>query len=683
MSCIDQVTLDLAKLAAPPERLTVPQSAEKFRVIRNSQGYNIPWENAQVPYLEEPMRILTSRHFNACIFMAPAQTGKTEMILNLAAHIAKCMPMDMMIIEATAKKGRDFTLLRVDRMLANSPELKKLINLGTNKDNVGDKIFKAGNMLKITHPSINELSGRPIPIVAITDYDRMDDDVGGEGTVFDQAQKRTTTFGSRAMTLCESSPGRVWLHQAWKPSTPHEAPYATGIASLYNRGDRRKLYTQCFSCNEYFCFDFQYLEWESSDVVSESAESVTLRCPHCARKHEPKLKNQLKAASLWLKDHQTIDANGKIKGDGPGGTIASFWMQGPAANFQTWENLVEKFLLAKREYDATGEEKALKSTAGLDQGVPYKQRLAKGQRSADQLQARATKTTRGIVLKGIRFLFATVDVQKNKFVVQVHGIGIDLQSWIVDRYDITESNRYDHENKRCLIDPAAYAEDWDTLIPALQRRYLLDDNTGRSMGILRMACDSGGKAGVTDNAYSFYRRNKKKLGDRLLFVKGNSSKQADRVRLSYPDTAHRKKTAEKKASAAKGDIPVLLINSNQVKDAINTDLARPEPGPGYVNLPDWLPDTFFAELSAETKTTRGWVNAKSVPNEAFDLLYYCKGLLFHYKVDKINWSRPPNWAEDWHGNPMISGYSKTKSEERDQLLRTKARKRRFSKGVFK
>ena len=45
-----------------------------------------------------------------------------------------------------------------------------------------------------------------LPRVLLTDYDRMPDDVDGEGSPFDLARGRTRTFGSRAYVVAESSP---------------------------------------------------------------------------------------------------------------------------------------------------------------------------------------------------------------------------------------------------------------------------------------------------------------------------------------------------------------------------------------------------------------------------------------------------------------------------------------------
>ena len=78
-----------------------------------------------------------------------------------------------------------------------------------NDNNVHDKYFRAGNLLKIGWPSpLIVLPSSDYKYVALTDYDRWPDDVDGEGDGFSLASKRTTTFMSAGMTLVESSPGK-------------------------------------------------------------------------------------------------------------------------------------------------------------------------------------------------------------------------------------------------------------------------------------------------------------------------------------------------------------------------------------------------------------------------------------------------------------------------------------------
>jgi phage terminase large subunit GpA-like protein len=65
-----------------------------------------------------------------------------------------------------------------------------------------------------------------------------------------------------------------------------------------------------------------------------------------------------------------------------------------------------------------------------------------------------------------------------------------------------------------------------------------------------------------------------------------------------------------------------------------------------VHLPNWLPVEFFNELTAETRTDKGWKNTGRERNEAFDLHVYNRAAVKICKADRINWARPPVWAQE-------------------------------------
>src|SRR3546814_7457701 len=86
--------------------------------------------------------------------------------------------------------------------------------------------------------------------------------IDGEGNAFDLASKRTTTYGSNAMTLAESSPSREIIDYK-KVVTGHMAPPTTGILSLYNRGDRRRWHWPCPECGSYFEGRWDHIKWDN------------------------------------------------------------------------------------------------------------------------------------------------------------------------------------------------------------------------------------------------------------------------------------------------------------------------------------------------------------------------------------------------------------------------------------
>jgi len=118
------------------------------------------------------------------------------LIVNWTGYSIASDPMDMLIFNPTSNLSRDFSKRRVDKLLRDTKECGSLLNKDRHADNIGDKHFQNGVFLSMAHPSVSEMAGRPVPRVALTDYDRMDDDIGGDGSPYDLASKRTTTFGS-------------------------------------------------------------------------------------------------------------------------------------------------------------------------------------------------------------------------------------------------------------------------------------------------------------------------------------------------------------------------------------------------------------------------------------------------------------------------------------------------------
>lgn len=670
---LGDLVISLAGLLRPPERLTVSQAAEKYVYLRNAGSYIGPYRNSQAPYMREPMDELSNYHTSSVIFVGPAQSGKTEaLLMNWLAYGVGCDPMDMIMYSPSMAAARDFSMRRIDRLHRNSEQIGNKLSQQRDSDNKFDKHYTNGMMLTLSWPSATEMAGKPIPRVALTDYDRMDDDVGGEGSPFDLASKRTTTFGSFGMTVCESSPSREITNPLWIAKTPHEAPPTTGILSLYNRGDRRRWYWPCPHCNQYFEGTFSMLQWDDLPNKLDSAASVRMLCPKCGQHIHYEDRHEMNQWGMWVRDGESIDKSGRKYGEPFKSSVASFWLNGVAASFVTWRKLVETYLTVEEEFQNTGSEDPLRKFFNTDLAQIYYPRNQGVTLIPEHLKARSEticldnernmppEMRKKIVPEGVRFLIATVDVQKNRFVVQIHGIcpGKPFDMVLVDRFMVYKSKRLDPDGDAYWVKPSAYLEDWDELIEhVMEKEYPLGDGSGRMMAVKLTVCDSGGyarkmtKEGVTTQAYNFYRKLKSEnLHGRFHLLKGDPNPAQVRARVSYPD-------AQKKdnLSAARGDVPVLMLNVNILKDGLAGRLECVEPGKGMYRFPDWLEDWWYQEMCAETRTPTGWENPSNLRNEAWDLSVYCIGACVSklLLVEHIDWNNPPGWAAEWDRNDLI------------------------------
>lgn len=601
---LGDILRETVEIVRPPERLTVAEAAQKYRRVYAPGAYVGPWRNELTPYMVEPQEVLTSTDFTAEVFVGPARTGKSDTFFNWLLHTALCDPNDMMRLDMTQATSRDWSQGDLSRFFRKNPLVEAKLGVGRQNRNVHDLHFINGFRLLVKWPSITELSGKTMPRVWLADYDRMEgaDDVDGEGPAFDLARKRTATYRRWGMTVAESSPGRLVTDPKWIKKTPHEAPptsgedNAGGILALYNRGDRRRWYWQCPDCRETYEPDFHMLRWPETEDVFEAAQQAILECPHCGYgiSHDPdehegtpgKFQMNLNGrwvidGQKWIPDDFDMDAvvcrepGGEIVGVPCRSTIASFWLKGPPAGLTDWETLVTNYLKAKQAFDENGSEEALKNVYGLDLGLPYTPKSLQSDRLPEALKSRAhdfgTKD-RPMVPRGTRFIVSTVDVQKNRFVVQSHGIGEGGDIYVIWRHDIRKSARLDPEGDPYWVSPGSYPEDWRLLVDqVIKKDFALSDGSGRRMRTKLVLCDSGGETGVATQALNFWRWLRlgppadaddqgwePGLQNRFNLLRGTGNRAVPRVTLTYPD-AHRKD----RHSGARGDVPLLRASSSQ------------------------------------------------------------------------------------------------------------------------
>lgn len=618
------------------------------------QGGMLTWDADLTPYMKRPLSLWASNEVESIIFVAPAQTGKTQgLVDNGVAYVVLATKSDVMVIEKTGRDALDSSKRRFGPMFRRSRALRNQLMPGRHADGLLNKQFKSGNMLTIGHPSKNVVSGKAIRFIAMPDYDRYPDDAGGEGAFYFLAKKRTTSFMSLGLTVVESSPGGIILDPKWSASTPHEAPPSAGIASLYNLGTRERWYWPCPECEEYYeAGPGLKTVWVPDDgPIMERAERAMLVCTNCGSHIDPALKRELNARAVWVPDGMTVDRNGELHGEAPANKAVSFWLHGTAAAYQPLSGLVVNYLNALKVFNDTGEEGDLQATVNADQGWPYLPRLSAAAREYDSLMDRRENLLKRHVPEGVRFLTAAIDVQASKFAVLVVGWGAHQEQWIIDRFDLKYSNR----GPEVLVEPASYIEDWQILIKhVIKKRYPLADESGRDMGIFATGCDSGGVDGVTDNAYEFWRSlRKNRLHRRLVLLKGGERQLAGaRYKITHPESTTQNKSRRRTADAA----PVLLVSSKMLKDSCNAALNREQSGAGFVHFPQWLGKSFFEELTAEEKDANGrWVNPGGNPNESWDLFYYARAIALYMGMERIKWEGPSQgWAKDWDLNSQVA-----------------------------
>lgn len=663
-----EVSDQLTDLIRPPRRMRVSEAAAEGLYLTPASR----WDPDTAPYMIRPMDETASRHHDVVCFVGPARTGKTlALILGRWVYTAICHPMDFAVIHSSEGQARDLSIRELDRLHRHSPGMRHALTGRASDSNTFDKRYRSGVIGILGWPSSKQLASRTIPVMLLTDYGRWQADIGGEGDGFTQARKRTQTGGSLAMTVVESSPGEdvspdddsePQVHVLGKPLS-HRFPLTIAgaensrVCPIYDGGTREWWYVPCQACGEYYPQDWhtERLSWGDDPDPIKAAETAGTVCCWCGAVHPEATKRFENANGNWLAEGQVIDWQGRKSGESRiGKTYPSFSIGGGAAAYQTRKSIVIKYLTALADARATGDENSLRGVMRGDFGAPYRPIKATSARAAFPIMRRAKPVKKLIVPTDVRFLLAAVDVQANRFVAQVVGYGPDRNRWVIDYYNLKQSERISNSGEACSVDPATYDEDWDLLLPLITKVY--PTVAGKFMEVAGVLCDSGGAEGVTDKAYRFWRQLPADLQQRFRLVKGESKDGAPLVEQRWPDTRNRKARG-----ASRGNVPVLFISTNRIKDRLDNDLAREDHGPGYCNFPDWLGEWWFRGLTREKRDASGkWSGASK--NEPWDLMVYGEagaivGVPFGARMNGIDrpgfWERPPPWALPQDTNSMV------------------------------
>lgn len=668
----------------PPNRVSVSEGAGGILVIKRPGGASGHWSAAETPYMVEPLDTCGSRLFSGVCFAGPAQSGKTAALGEAwMSHNVVNDPGDMLLVQMTQDKAREYSKQRIDRAVKNSPRLRAMRSAMARDDNLHDKQFRNGMWVRIAWPTATNMSSTSYRYTFGTDYDRWDDNIDGEGDGWTLLGKRSTTFLSRGMNTIESSPGRPITDPYWKPSTPHEAPPVTGVLGVYNTSDRRRWYWPCPHCGEHFeaspglkLFrlppDDELLEdIRNLDIEQFARDYSNISC-ECGSIIKPADRSGMQERGLWLREGLAIDAKRRVSGNPRVSKTAGFWLGGVAAAYTNWPLLVRQHLQALLDYALTGSELKLQTTANTDQGMPYLSRHLAEAGSEQGVESRTEPDLpRYIVPDAGRFLVASVDVQGGKnarFVVQVHAVAEHLEQTLVNRFSITMSKRPGMGDEFAPLDPSSYPEDWDVLTEQVVLATYRTNDPTKEMKTRLVVVDTGGEDGVTNNAYAWYRRLRKQgLSRTVRLAKGSSTKAEWHVRESMVG-----------GTQGVGDIPLFMLEPNKFKDAVDAGLQRKTPGPGYYHFPEprhpvknpdgWLPQAFFDELKSEVRGANGvWVQIKK-RNESFDLCYMIRAGCMMLGADKREfWSNLPAWAQPHATNSYVITPEVRREEKADAL----------------
>ncbi|KYK44300.1 hypothetical protein A1D31_36755 [Bradyrhizobium liaoningense] len=358
------------------------------------------------------------------------------------------------------------------------------------------------------------------------------------------------------------------------------------INAWYQRGDQRKFFVRCPDCEHSEPLAFENLKWEPG-----KPETAHLVCEACGVIHDERARRSMIEGGTWQ-----ATASGE-KG------VRSYHLTELSSLFSTMASVAQQY-----EAAVTPEQKQAFYNTTLAQVYDAGTEV---ELSSSELQQRAEKIAPPYAANLV-FVSAGVDVQSNRLEVTFLGHHADQMFSVLNHLKLMGDTSGDAV--------------WKQLDEAMGSTFPTTD--GRTLPVLIQAVDSGFNA---DQVVKFVQAQRRKL--RTAYpVKGKAG--FDRMPLAS-------------GGRLKGQMRLLLVGVDAVKQAVQKALNIDEPSSGFIRLPDHLDDDYFAGLASEQLRQR---IVKGAPryeyhrtfrrNEPLDCLVYAKAIAGHPQVQAAI-SKPP------------------------------------------
>jgi phage terminase large subunit GpA-like protein len=430
----------IAKITAPPPKLTVSQWADKYRVLsKESSAEHGKWNTDRAPYQREIMDSINNPDYEEIVVMSSAQVGKSEIINNIIGYHIDYDPSPMLLMQPTLEMAEAYSKDRIAPMIRDTPSLAKKVNSPKAKDGNNtllQKKFPGGHLTLVGANSPASLASRPVRIVLADEVDRFPLSAGTEGDPLSLAHKRTKTF---------------WNRKKISVSTP-TIKGASRIEAEYNESTMEQWCISCPSCGK-----FQPYVWEQIRF-----EPVGMECIYCKSLHtEVEWKSR---PGKWIARNPEARKRG-------------FHLNAFASPWESWENIIHEFKEAKRKGPET-----LKTWKNTTLGEPWEEKVQEHDHT--KLMQRREEYKHDIP-EGVLVLTAGVDVQDDRLEVEIVGWGLGETSWGI-------------EYKIFYGDPGQQVV-WDQLDAFLLKDWFTPN--GVKLTISATCIDSGGH--YTQEVYDF------------------------------------------------------------------------------------------------------------------------------------------------------------------------------------
>lgn len=575
----------------PDPIMTVSEWADKFRVLsKKSSSEAGEWRTSRTPYLREIMDCLSVTHpAQKIVFKKGSQVGGTECGNNWLGYVIDYAPGPFMLVMPTVDLARKVSRQRIEPLIDETPKIKGKVKEKKSRDSsttILHKDFPGGTLILAGANSAAGLKSSPARYTMLDEIDEMPLDVEGQGDPISLVLARSRTFSRRKALLIST-------------------PTIDGISKIddeFEASDKRFYLVPCPHCGHKQRLVFKNLQWEAG-----KPDTVAYYCEECGVAIEERFKTKMLAAGEWVATAESRTVGFHISA-----------LYSPLG-WYSWSQVAADYEAAKEDFEKHRKTEKMKSFHNTVLGETYKEVGEVPEWKA--LYLRREKYKFGVVPKGVRFLTAGVDVQKDRLEIEVAGWGARKESWSID-YTV-------------LVGDTSGDKVWTDLEEYLEKVFPFEGEEGGGLPIKMTAVDSSYN---TQTVYNFAR---KFPITKLIAIKGADSLS---VLVGQPRAVDVKKSGK----TIRRGVKVFSIGVSLLKSELYgwLKLMPPigsEPVPsGFCHFPEYG-EEYFQQLTAEKliikKNRRGfsqteWVKERE-RNEALDCRIYARAAASLVGLDRL------------------------------------------------
>ena len=443
----------------PPERYTVSEWADNFRVLTSVSAEPGRWRTNRTPYLKEPMNRFTDPLIEKIVLCFGAQLGKTETELNMIGYALDQTSSPTMMVYPTDTIAKFASDKRVQPMIKS---VKSINDKFDENSKLLELDFNNGNyMVLVGANSPSSLSSRSIKYLFFDEIDKYPAFAGKEADPIKLATERTKTFVDKKIVMVSTptvESGNIWQ-------------------AFMSANERRQYYVPCPHCGVSQTLKFKQIKWpeEHNDNADMIRDTAYYECEHCGERIYDKHKMEMLRSGEW---RAVNESQSKVRS-------VSYHLSSIYSPWVTFGDVAYEFKNSK-DTPAT-----LMNFINSWLAEPWKSAKTK---STQNLEFTQSNYPCGVVPDKAVLLIASVDVQLDHFWWEVRAYAPGVKSYLID------------------YGQASTWEDLEEII--INREY--PSEYGEARQVMKAGIDSGFR---TDEVYQFCSR----FPEVCIPVKGSSN----------------------------------------------------------------------------------------------------------------------------------------------------------------